>query len=175
MCVCEREGLLWVMAISSKETMAKEAGCRKYCLQGAFNTSEENRISLSLSIVHSLYHLAATWRLVVNMRQNCCASLAKKWEIAGIKAVQLSCVYGVPIISDSGRKDSATLSCTTKTKERCGSSCVYTIHSVWAAIYHHLTVTNVQIRGQKTMTMDYDCCGDHSKLKLIADRKKARH
>lgn len=37
------------------------------------------------------------------MRQNCCDSLAKKWEIAGIKAVQLSCVYGVPIISDSGR------------------------------------------------------------------------
>lgn len=47
-CVCERESLLWVMAISNGGTMAKEAGCRKYCLQGAFNTSEENRISLSL-------------------------------------------------------------------------------------------------------------------------------
>lgn len=48
--VCERESLLWVMAISSGGTMAKEAGCRKYCLQGAFNTSEENRISLSIPL-----------------------------------------------------------------------------------------------------------------------------
>lgn len=46
-CVCERESLLWVMAISNGGIMAKETGCRKYCLQGAFNTSEENRISLS--------------------------------------------------------------------------------------------------------------------------------
>lgn len=35
--------------------MAKETGCRKYCLQGAFNTSEENKISLSL--VPSLCHI----------------------------------------------------------------------------------------------------------------------
>lgn len=46
-CARERESLLWVIAISNGGTMAKEAGCRKYCLQGAFNTSEENRISLS--------------------------------------------------------------------------------------------------------------------------------
>lgn len=30
------------------ETMAKEAGRRKHCLQGAFNTSEENSLSPSL-------------------------------------------------------------------------------------------------------------------------------
>lgn len=113
------------------------------------------------------------------MRQNCCASLAKKWEIAGIKAVQLSCVYGVPIISDSGRKDSVTLSRTTKTRQRCWSSCacVYNSHTVGAvtAINSHLTVTNAHIWGQKIMTTDYDCYRDHSKLKLIADRKKAGH
>ena len=107
------------------------------------------------------------------MRQNCCASLAKKWEIAGIKAVQLSCVYGVPIISDSGRKDSVTLGCTTKTQQRCWSSCVHNSHTVWAvtAICSHLTVTNAHTQGQKIMNMDYDCRKDHSKLKLIDDRK----
>lgn len=56
-CVCEIESLLWVMAISSGGTMAKEAGCRKYCLQGAFNTSEENRISLSPSFTLSILSL----------------------------------------------------------------------------------------------------------------------
>lgn len=38
------------MAISGGGTMAKEAGCRKHCLQGAFNTSEENRISRPRSL-----------------------------------------------------------------------------------------------------------------------------
>lgn len=46
------------MAISGGGTMAKEAGCRKYCLRGAFNTSEENRISLPLSLsVSSRCHI----------------------------------------------------------------------------------------------------------------------
>ncbi len=138
-------------------------------------TLQKKTESLSLTL-HSLYPLTATYSLVVNMKQNCCASLAKKWEIAGIKVVQLSCVYGVPIISDSGRKDSVTLSRTTKTQERCWSSCVYNSHTVGAvtAIYSHLTVTNAHIQGQTVMTMDYDCDRDHNKLKLIADRKKAR-
>lgn len=57
-CVCKRESLLWVMAISGGGTMAKESGCRKYCLQGAFNTSQENRISLPLSLsVSSRCHI----------------------------------------------------------------------------------------------------------------------
>lgn len=53
--------------------------------------------------------------------------------------------------------------------------CVYNSHTVGAvtAINSHLTVTNAHIRGQKIMTTDYDCYRDHSKLKLIADRKKA--
>lgn len=37
--------------------MAKEAGCRKYCLQGAFNTSEENRISPLVHAVSSRCHI----------------------------------------------------------------------------------------------------------------------
>lgn len=55
---CKREGLLWVTAVSGRGTMSREAGCRKYCLRGAFNTSEENRISLPR--FRSPYPLAAT-------------------------------------------------------------------------------------------------------------------
>lgn len=88
-----------------------EAGCRKLCLQGAFNTSEENRISPPLSL-----------RSTKTSRSRS-AGLAEEGEDAGIKADQLSCVYGVPIISDGGRKDSVSRGCSTKAQER-PSSCV---------------------------------------------------
>lgn len=103
------------------------------------------------------------------MRQSCCASLATEWEIAGIKAVQLSCVYGVPIISDSGRKDSLTARRTTKTQERCWRSGVYSRHTAGAAAAGEPP----QTRGQKTGAEDCDCHRGRSTLKLIADRKRA--
>lgn len=54
---------------------------------------------------------------------------------------------------------------------------MYNSHTegVVTAIYSHLTVTNSHIQGQKIMTTDYDCNKNHSKLKLITDRKEARH
>lgn len=78
-------------------TTVTEAGRRKPCLQGAFNTSEENSISPSV---------AAAQRRAANSSRSRRASPAKEGEIAGIKAQQLSCVYEGPIISDGGRKDS---------------------------------------------------------------------
>lgn len=73
-----------------------EAGCRKSCLQGAFNTSEENRSSPS-----------SRCRTKTSCKQET-EPLSLSGQ-GGIKADQLSCVYGEPIISDSGRKDSPRL------------------------------------------------------------------
>lgn len=54
---------------------------------------------------------------------------------------------------------------------------MYNSHTVGAvtAIYSHLTVTDAHIQGQKIMTTEHDCYRDHSKLKLIANRKRAGH
>lgn len=61
----------------------------------------------------------------------------------------------MPIISDSGRKDSVGLSCTTKAQERCWSSCVCNSHAAEAgAVSNHPTVTKAQIQGCKTLTTD---------------------
>lgn len=77
----------------------------------------------------------------------------------------------MPIISDSGRKDSLTASRTTKTQERCGRSGVYSRHTVGAAAVSEPP----QTRGQKTGTEDCDCHRGRSTLKLIADRTQILH
>lgn len=61
----------------------------------------------------------------------------------------------MPIISDSGRKDSVGLSCTPKAQERCWSSCAGYSHAAEAgAVSSHPAVTEAQIQGCKTLTTD---------------------
>lgn len=89
----------------------------------------------------------------------------------------------MPIISDGGRKDSATLGRATKApgkEEKEKKVPEFWLRATAAPRGRqqpsgsHVTVTvDAQRQGQGVMTADGDRRGDHSKLKLIAVRKKA--